>query len=112
MQRGDIWWADMPELAGAGPGYRRPILLVQADAFIQSRIATVVAVVISSNLRLAAAPGNVLVRAGESGLSKDSVVNVSQIITLDKLVLDEYIGHIAPRTLEAVEQGIRLVLHL
>lgn len=110
MQRGDIWWAGLGEPVGSGPGYRRPILLVQADAFTQSRIATVVAVVISSNLRLAAAPGNVLVRASESRLSKDSVINVSQIITLDKQLLDEYVGHLSPRTLAAVEQGMRLVL--
>ena len=112
MQRGDIWWADLPEPAGSGPGYRRPVLVVQADAFTFSRIATIIAVVLSSNLRLAAAPGNVLVRATESGLAKDSVINVSQIITVDKAMLDEYIGHISPNTLETVEQGIRLVLDL
>ena len=112
MQRGDIWWADLPEPAGSGPGYRRPVLVVQADAFTFSRITTIIAVVLSSNLRLAPAPGNVLVRATESGLAKDSVINVSQIITVDKAMLDEYIGHISPNTLETVEQGIRLVLDL
>lgn len=112
MQRGDVWWAELPTPTGSGPGYRRPVLLVQADAFTQSRIATIVAVVISSNLRLAAAPGNVLVRANESGLSRDSVINVSQIITLDKQLLDEYVGHLSPRTLAVVDQGIRLALDL
>ena len=110
MQRGDIWWADLPAPSGSAPSFRRPVLLIQADAFTQSRIATVIAIVLSSNLRLASAPGNVLVRASESGLPKDSVVNVSQIITIDKIVLDEYTGHLPDRLLIEVEQGIRLVL--
>jgi mRNA interferase MazF len=110
MQRGEIWWADLPEPSGATPGYRRPVLLIQADAFTQSRIATLIAVIISSNLRIAAAPGNVVLRASESGLPKDSVINVSQIVTLDKLTLDEHVGHVSARTLEQVEDGLRLVL--
>jgi mRNA interferase MazF len=110
MQRGDIWWANLPDPAASGPGYRRPVLVIQADAFNQSRIATVIVIVISSNLRLAAAPGNVLVAANESGLSKDSVANVSQLITIDKLLLDEFIGTLEPATLQAVEEGVRLVL--
>jgi mRNA interferase MazF len=112
MQRGEIWWADLAEPAGSAPGYRRPMLLIQADAFTASRIATVIAVVITSNLHLAAAPGNVLLQAAESGLPKDSVINVSQIITIYKLTLDEQVGHVSARTLEAVEQGLRLVLDL
>ena len=112
MQRGEIWWADLPEPAGATPGYRRPVLLVQADAFTQSRIATVIAVIITSNLRIAAAPGNVLLPAAESGLPKDSVINVSQIVTLDKQALDERIGHVAATTLADVAEGMRLVLDL
>lgn len=112
MQRGEIWWADLPEPSGAAPGYRRPILIIQADAFTQSRIATIVAVSITSNLRLATAPGNVLLRAAESGLSQDSVINVAQIITLDKQALDEHVGHVTATTLTAVEDGIRLVLDL
>jgi len=112
MQRGEIWWADLPDPIGATSGYRRPVLLVQADAFTQSRIATVIAVVITSNLRIATAPGNVLLRAAESSLPKDSVINVSQIITLDKQALDERIGHVTATTLTEVEDGIRLVLDL
>jgi mRNA interferase MazF len=112
MQRGDIWWADLPGPIGAAPGYRRPVLLIQADAFTKSQIATVVAIVITSNLRVAMAPGNVLLRAAESGLPKDSVINVSQIITLDKRTLDERVGHVTARTLEQVEDGMRLVLDL
>jgi len=112
MQRRDIWWADLPDPVGAAPGYRRPVLVIQADAFTQSRIATVVVVVITHNLHLAAAPGNVLLRATESGLPNDSVINVSQIVTLDKQTLDEHAGHVTARTLEQVEHGIRLVLDL
>ncbi|MBI1294216.1 type II toxin-antitoxin system PemK/MazF family toxin [bacterium] len=112
MHRGSIWWADLPSPSGAGPGYRRPILIIQADAFNTSRIATVIAVVITSNLRLAAAPGNVLLRASESGLPRDSVINVSQIITLDKADLEEQIGVVSARTLTTVEEGIQLVLDL
>jgi mRNA interferase MazF len=112
MHRGDIWWADLPDPVSAAPGYRRPVLLIQADAFTGSRIATVVVIVLTSNLRLAAAPGNVLLLAAESGLPKDSVVNVSQIVTLDKQTLDEQIGLVSARTLEMIENGIRLVLDL
>ena len=112
MQRGSIWWADLPEPVGAAPGYRRPVLLIQANAFTDSRIATVVVRIITSNLRLAAAPGNVLLSAVESGLPKDSVVNVSQIVTLDKQTLDEPIGQVSARTLTLIESGIRLVLDL
>jgi mRNA interferase MazF len=112
MQRGEIWWADLLEPSGGVPGYRRPVLLIQADAFTQSRIATVIAVIITSNLRIATAPGNVLLRSIESGLPKDSVINVSQLVTLDKQLLDTRIGHITATTLAEVEDGIRLVLDL
>ncbi|WP_240695930.1 type II toxin-antitoxin system PemK/MazF family toxin [Candidatus Chloroploca sp. Khr17] len=110
MQRGDIWWANLPEPTGAGSGYRRPVLVIQADAFTRSRIATVIIVAITSNLRLATAPGNVFLPATESSLPKDSVVNVSQIIPLDKSMLDEYVDRISATTLTHVEEGIRLVL--
>jgi mRNA interferase MazF len=112
MYRGEIWWADLPEPAGAAPGYTRPVLIVQSDAFNRSRIETVIAVVLTSNLRLGLAPGNVLVSAAESGLPKDSVVNVSQIVTLDKDILLERVGQISERTLLQIEDGLRMVLEL
>ena len=112
MRRGEIWWADLPEPVGAAPGYRRPVLILQADSFTTSRIATVVVVVLSTNLRLAAAPGNVLISAHESGLPHDSVINVSQLATLDKTTLDREVGRATTRTLAAVEEGVRLVLDL
>lgn len=110
MRRGDIWWAALPDPNGSAAGYRRPVLIVQADAFTQSRIATVIVIAITSNLRLAAAPGNVLLTAAESGLPRDSVINTSQIITIDKVLLDAYVGRISGRTLTEVERGVRFVL--
>ncbi|WP_240695540.1 type II toxin-antitoxin system PemK/MazF family toxin [Candidatus Chloroploca sp. Khr17] len=110
MQRGDLWWANLPEPTGSTSGYRRPVLVIQADAFTRSRLATVIIVAITSNLRLATAPGNVFLPATESSLPKDSVINVSQIITLDKSMLDEYVDRISATTLSQVEEGLRLVL--
>lgn len=107
-----MWWATLPEPAGSEPGYRRPIVIVQADAFNASRIRTVVAVVLTSNLALGDAPGNVRLTAREAGLGKDSVANVSQIITLDKSFLAERCGQLRMRTLDAITDGIRLVLDL
>lgn len=112
MRRGDIWWAELPDATGAGAGYRRPVVIVQADAFTSSRIATVIVVVITSNLRLATAPGNVFIAATESGLPRDSVINVSQLITLDKMLLDAYVDRVTTRTLVQLEEGLRLALEL
>ena len=112
MLRGEVWWADLPNPAGSEPGYRRPILILQADAFNRSRINTVIGIVISSNLRLANAPGNVVLPAGESGLPSDSVVNVSQVITVDKRFLTDRSGQVRGATLRAVEDGVHLVLSL
>ncbi len=112
VERGQIWWADLGEPPGSAPGFRRPILVVQNDAFNRSRIKTVVAVALTSNLRLIEAPGNVLVPAKTAGLPKDSVVNVSQIITVDRDFLAEPAGRIRGQLLKDVENGLRLVLAL
>jgi mRNA interferase MazF len=112
IERGQIWWADFGEPSGSQPGFRRPILVVQSDAFNRSRLRTVVAVVLTSNLRLLDAPGNVLLPTKTSGLSKDSVVNVSQIITVDRDFLSEPAGRIRGQLLKDVENGLRLVLAL
>jgi mRNA interferase MazF len=112
MRRGEIWWADLPDPHGSAAGYRRPVVIIQADSFTISRIATVIVVAITSNLRLAAAPGNVLLLASESNLPRDSVINVSQIVTLDKTVLDELVSSLSERTMQAVDEGIRLVLDM
>ena len=89
IERGQIWWADLNEPSGSEPGFRRPIVIMQSDAFNRSRLQTVVGVVLTSNLRLVEAPGNVLVPAKTAGLAKDAVANVSQIITIDRDFLSE-----------------------
>lgn len=112
MQRGEIWWASLPEPAGSEPGYRRPVVVVQSNTFNRSQIRTVVAVALTSNLALAAAPGNMLLKARDTGLPKDSVANVSQIVTLDKTFLREKVGILSTRKVEQIEDGLRLVLAL
>lgn len=112
VRRGEIWWADLAEPRGSEPGHRRPVLIVQADAFNRSRIATVLCVVLTSNLRLVDAPGNVLLPASRAGLPKDSVANVSQLVTLDRAFLDERIGRLPSGLLNAVDSGLKLVLGL
>jgi mRNA interferase MazF len=112
VERGQVWWADLAEPRGSGPGFRRPLLIMQDDAFNRSRIRTVIAVVLTSNVRLLEAPGNVLVPAKASGLPKDSVANVSQVITLDRDFLAEPAGKIQGQALRDVENGLRLVLGL
>jgi mRNA interferase MazF len=112
VNRGQIWWVDLSEPTGSEPGYTRPVLIVQADAFNHSRIGTVLAVVITSNTRLAEAPGNVLLSTRKTGLKKESVANVSQIITLDKQALREEVGELDRKTIQLIDDGIRLALAL
>jgi len=112
MQRGEIWWASLPSPMGSDPGRRRPVLIVQSDAFNASRVQTVIAAVITSNLKLVEAPGNLLLRRRDSGLPRDSVVNVSQLITLDKAYLAEHVGKLPKRHTGAIDEGLRLVLSL
>ena len=112
MRRGDIWWADLPEPVGSGPGYRRPVLLIQTDSFTRSRIKTAIVAVITKNTALAKAPGNVFLPASVSGLPLDSVVNVSQVITLDKTLLTEYVGSLPSSFIARVDTGLRLVMSL
>jgi len=112
MQRGEIWWASLPRPTGSEPGYRRPLVIVQSDEFNASRIRTVIAVAITSNLKLAEAPGNVLLSRRESGLPKRSVANTSQLIAVDKSFLLQKAGKLNPQKLREVESGIKLVLSL
>ena len=112
MNRGEIWWASLPPPAGSSPGFRRPVLIVSSDSFNRSKIATVVAMAITTNLRLAAAPGNVRVSGQGTGLSRPSVVNVSQVVTLDKVMLTSKAGRLPPAQMASVERGLRLVLGL
>ena len=112
MRRGEIWWASLPDPVGSGPGYRRPVLIVQSDEFNRSAIRTAICAVITSNLRLGDAPGNVRLTRRASGLAKDSVINVSQLVTIDKSLLTERVGRIPADTMRNVEAGVRLVLAL
>lgn len=112
MKRGEIWWARLPDPVGSGPGYRRPVLVVQANAFNASRIATVIVAVMTSNLALGDAPGNVRIAKGDSGLARASVVNVSQLLTLDRSILAERVGMLPGAVLDRVDAGLRLVLAL
>ena len=115
MRRGEIWWANLPTPGGSEPGYRRPVLVIQSDDFNRSRIQTVVVLAITSNLKLAGAPGNVPLSRPGTGLSRRSVANVSQILTrplLDKRFLTERAGRASSAVLRRVENGLRLVLSL
>ena len=110
IAQGDVCWADLPEPTGSGPGFRRPVLVVQGSAFNRSRIATVVCVPLTSNLRWADAPGNVLLPARSTGLGRDSVANVSQLVTLDREALTERAGRLSAKQLSLVFVGVDLVL--
>ncbi len=112
IQRREIWWADLEEARGSGPGFRRPVLVVQADSFNRSRLPTILAVVLTSNMRLLEAPGNVLLPSRESGLPKDSTAVVSQVVTLDQEYLESRAGQIPPHRMAQVDAGLRLALDL
>jgi mRNA interferase MazF len=110
IAQGEVWWAELGEPLGSEPGFRRPVVVVQGDAFNRSRIATVVCVALTSNLRLAEAPGNVLLSAKLTGLPKESVANVSQLVTLDRAAFTERVGALPAKKLELVLVGIGVVL--
>ncbi len=108
--QGDVFWASLDDPTGSGPGFRRPVVIVQGDAFNASKLATVVVVPLTGNLRWAAAPGNVLLAAGRTGLSKDSVANVSQVIAIDRRILSDRVGRLDERELASILAGIDVVL--
>jgi mRNA interferase MazF len=110
IAQGEVWWADLAVPSGSEPGFRRPVVVVQGDAFNRSRIATVICVALTSNLRWVDAPGNVLLTAKVTGLPKNSVANVSQLVTLDRETLTERIGVLPAKKLELVLLGIDIVL--
>ena len=111
-RRGEVWWASMRQPAGSEPGGRRPVVVVSSDEFNRSRIRTVLVAAVTGDLGLSEAPGNVLVEALETGLPKDSVINVSQLATLDKSFLGDRVGSLGSRTMVAVEGGLRTALEL
>lgn len=112
MKRGQIWWAELDEPRASEPGYRRPVVMVQADNFTRSRISTVIVIPLTSNVRLAEAPGNIRLPKAKTGLTKDSVANVSQVLTIDKTYLTELAGQLDRMTMLKVDDGLRLVLAL
>lgn len=110
VEQGEIWWAELPEPAESGPGYRRPVVVVQGDSINRSRIATVVCVPLTSNLAWAEAPGNTLLPKRATGLPRDSVANASQIVTIDRAFLTERVGKLAPKLRSQVLGGIGVIL--
>ena len=112
MNRGEVWWASLPDASGSSPGYRRPVLVMQSNAFNKSKIQTIIVLAITTNLKLADAPGNVHISKQESGLPRDSVINISQVVTIDKGFLTEFVSTLSVRNMQKVEQGLRLVLSL
>jgi len=112
VKRGEVWWAALPEPTGSGPGLRRPVLILQSNPFNDSRISTVIVAVITSNLALAEAPGNVRLVRSDSGLSKASVVNVSQVLTLDRTLLSSRVKTLPGNAMQQVSEGLRQVLGL
>lgn len=112
MRRGEVWWASLPEPTGSGPGLRRPVLVVQSNSFNESRISTVVVAVITSNIALAEAPGNVRLGKSEAGLPRASVVNVSQLLTIDRALLTLRVKALPSQAIARVDEGLRLVMGL
>ncbi len=110
IHQGDVYWVDLGDPAGSEPGYKHPHVVIQNNLFNRSRISTVVVCALTSNLKRAEAPGNILLDSGEANLPKQSVINVSQIFTVDKSQLAEYIGTLAPRRVREILNGIRLVI--
>jgi mRNA interferase MazF len=110
IAQGEIWWADLGDPIGSAPGYRRPVLVVQCDAFNRSRIGTIVCVPLTSNMKWAEAPGNVRLTARETGLERNSVANVSLIVAVDRAQLTERVGKVAERKMALVFAGVDAVL--
>ncbi len=112
ISRGEVWWAPLPEPRGSEPGFRRPVVVVSSDSFNRSRISTVTVVAVTSNPDLANAPGNVWIERSDSGLPKDSVANVSQLLSIDRAFLEDRAGTLPPSVLAEVDTGLRLALAL
>ena len=112
MQRGEIWWATLDEPRGSEPGYRRPVVVVSSNEFNESNIRTVLVAIITSNINLSKAPGNFLISKKESRLSKESLVNISQILTLDKSFLSEKSAQLSSKNILELDEGLKLILSL
>ena len=112
MKRGEIWWAELPGARGSEPAFRRPVLILQSDLFNRSRIGTVVVAAITSNMRLGDAPGNVRLTRGQSRLAKESVVNVTQVLTIDRSFIAKRVSRVPAARMKEVDAGLRLALAL
>ena len=112
IERGEIWWADLGEPRGSSPGFHRPIVIIQSDFFNKTAINTLIVAITTTNLRLAKMPGNVLLSQRSSGLKEESVVNISQLFTIDRSDLLEFVGTLSERKMEQIDEGLRLVLSL
>jgi len=112
MNRGEVWWADLAEPRGSEPGKRRPVLIVQDDSITRSRLQTVMVVPVTSNLRRAAAPGNVALARSDSGLRVESVAMACQVVTIDKAFLTERVATVPGSIMKRIDDGLRLTLAL
>ncbi len=112
MRRGEIWWANLPPPSGSGPGMRRPVVIVQANSFNESNISTVIVLAITSNLSLSVAPGNLRINKTASGLNRTSVINVSQVLTLDRAYLSQRVKALPTHLINELNNGLRLSLGL
>jgi mRNA interferase MazF len=110
ISQGDVWWAELPAATGSGPGFRRPVVIVQGNALNRSHLATTVCLPLTTNLRWAEAPGNLLLPAGITSLPQDSVANVSQILAIDKTLLTEHVGKLSRAKIDLLLSGIDVVL--
>ncbi len=110
IRQGDVFWVDLGPPSGSAPGFRHPHVVIQNDVFNKSKINTVVVCALTSNLKRAKAPGNVLISKGEAGLKKDSVVNISQVITVDRSDLSEKIGSLSPSSIKHIIEGVKLLI--
>ena len=112
MRRGEIWWADMDEPSGSGPGGRRPVVIISSDRYNAGRIQTVIVAILTTSLQISGYPGNFVVRRKVSGLARDSVANVTQLFTLDRDWLSDHVGQLSSTDLRKLDYGLRLVLDL
>lgn len=111
-ERGEIWWADLGEPRGSSPGFQRPVVIIQSNDFIQTNIRTLIVAVVTSNLQLAEMPGNVRLLKKKHGLAKDSVVNLTQLFTINKEDMLEYVETLSQQKMEQIDKGLRLVLSI
>jgi len=113
VKRGEIWWAELPEPEKSEPGFKRPIIIIQNNVFNRSKINTIISVILTTNLKLAEAPGNILLSASKlNGLNKDSVINVSQIVTIDKSYLTSKSGELSSKQLQKLNESLKLILNI